>query len=131
VGAQESNVATHKSDWLNEARSAIKVAFPKIRALVYFSHKGLPHEAPGIDWRVQTSPLALKAFADMANDPYFNPRATGGEPAPVTPEVGLPLVLPLSGLVVLVVFASQRWRRRKSAASASDTREPEQTRSKM
>jgi hypothetical protein len=36
----------HKGRWLEDAHHTIKSAFPRIKALVYFNHKGLPQRRP-------------------------------------------------------------------------------------
>jgi beta-mannanase len=112
-GVMESGAPERKAAWLSDARTTLKSIFPKIAAVVYFNHKGLPHEPANIDWRIETSAPAVQAFTALASDPYFNPGVGGGAPPPVIPEVRFPFLLPVSALAVILVIAPlsrRRWR---------------------
>ena len=64
-GVQES-APGEKAQWITDARQAIKVDFPLLRALVYFNSN------KDYDWRLTTSDSAFEAFRQMAHDPWFN-----------------------------------------------------------
>ena len=76
-GAQEDTPG-RKAQWVTDARNTLKTQFPLIKAVVYFDSLGR------FDWRMTTSASGYQAFKDMANDPYFNPRA-GDSTAPTAP----------------------------------------------
>lgn len=64
-GVQERNPG-EKAEWINEARETIKTDFPLLRAIVYFSSN------KDFDWRITSSDSAVRAFRQLAHDPYFN-----------------------------------------------------------
>lgn len=101
----------HKARWITDARNTIKSAFPKIKAVVWFNHRGLAHEAAGIDWRIETSPDATAAFAAFATDPYFDTRSA--LPAPAVPEAPWPALLPATAAAAAVLGLAARRRRRR------------------
>ncbi len=61
-----------KAKWITDALSdAVPNKFPRIRAVVWFNENKTDVEAGGYDWRVQSSPAALRAFsAAVASDFY-------------------------------------------------------------
>jgi Glycosyl hydrolase family 26 len=67
-GVQE-RTGDDKARWVEEARQAIKTDFPRIGAIVYFDAD------QDFDWRMNTSESALRAFRDMATDPWFDVNA--------------------------------------------------------
>jgi hypothetical protein len=68
-GCQERGPG-EKAAWIDVARETLKTRFPEIGAVVYFNSKG------DYDWRVESSPSSLEAFAAMGADPHFNPDAS-------------------------------------------------------
>jgi hypothetical protein len=64
-----------KAAWANAAREVIKTKFPKMSAVVYFNSLR-DRDGLAYDWRMETSPDSMAAFAAMANDPWFNPPVT-------------------------------------------------------
>ena len=67
-----------KAAWITAGRRAMK-RWPNVGALVWF-HRGPTVEKP-LEWRVNTSRSALRAFRALADDPYFRWR---GDSAPPT-----------------------------------------------
>jgi hypothetical protein len=63
-GAQERDT-DDKAKWIREAKEAIKNDFQDIHAVVYFNAN------QHYDWRIDTSPSAAAALAEMATDPWF------------------------------------------------------------
>ena len=63
-GVQERG-AGEKAQWIRDAAAAARSDFPLIKALVYFD------AIQDYDWRIDTSPGSIKAFKDLANDPWF------------------------------------------------------------
>src|SRR5207247_3485933 len=74
------------SNWFTALYQSVKQHFPLIRAFLYFDVVGATNA--NYDWQIDTTPEALSAFKAMADDPYFNVRATlpppygTGSPAP-------------------------------------------------
>jgi len=54
-----------KADWINDALYKIKNEYSKIKLFVWF------HINKELDWRVNSSDEALKAFKEGIKDPYF------------------------------------------------------------
>jgi hypothetical protein len=65
--------AGEKAAWLLDARTKLETIYPSVEAVLYFDSEDW---AQGYDWRLNSSADAYAAFHDMANDPYFNQRAT-------------------------------------------------------
>ncbi len=65
-GVQE-RASGEKGGWIAKARNDIKALFPSLDAVVYYDELRL------YDWRLDTSTSSMTAFAQMAQDPYFNP----------------------------------------------------------
>jgi len=71
-GAMEGSPG-QKAQWINDARTALKVKFPQIKALVYYDE--YRHEDNTIyDWRLDSSASSYAAWNNLAKDPYFNHR---------------------------------------------------------
>jgi len=85
TGAQENNPGD-KANWFTALYQSVKQHFPLVRAFLYFDVVGATNA--NYDWQIDTTPEALAAFRAMADDPYFNVRATlpppygTGSPAP-------------------------------------------------
>jgi hypothetical protein len=60
-----------KAEWFADIPSALEDRLPNIKAVIYFHHPG---RVPGCDWRVDTSPQSIAAFAAVGRHSYFNPR---------------------------------------------------------
>jgi hypothetical protein len=77
-----------KAAWVDEALATL-ASWPNVKAAVYFNNLH-----GGYDWRVDTSPSALKAFRNLAHHPHFNPDAAPAQatpaPAPTSPETTAP-----------------------------------------
>lgn len=58
----------NKGAWITSAARALKARFPAVRALVWF------HIDKETDWRIDSSPSALRSFRALAADPYFRAR---------------------------------------------------------
>jgi hypothetical protein len=58
----------NKGAWIMSAARALKARFPAVRALVWF------HIDKETDWRIDSSPSALRSFRVLAADPYFRAR---------------------------------------------------------
>src|SRR5256885_4762447 len=88
TGAMENNPGD-KANWFKAMHVSVEQHYPLIRAFLYFDVVGATNS--NYDWQIDTSPEALAAFKDMANDPYFNVRSTlpppygTGTPAPGGP----------------------------------------------
>jgi beta-mannanase len=54
-----------KADWISDAFSKIENEYPRVKIFTWF-HINKEH-----DWRVNSSPEALKAFQKALSDPYF------------------------------------------------------------
>jgi beta-mannanase len=61
-----------KADWIRAAVNDLKNRFPKVKAAVYFNRGGAAD--PVCDWRLETSPEAMAAFAAAGQDTYVNTR---------------------------------------------------------
>ncbi|HZQ79763.1 MAG TPA: hypothetical protein VFE55_20715 [Acidimicrobiia bacterium] len=90
TGAMENNPGD-KANWFTAMYQSVKQHFPLIRAFLYFDVVGATNA--NYDWRIDTTPEALAAFKAMANDPYFNvkatlppPYGTGGAPSTDPPS---------------------------------------------
>lgn len=71
-GAMEGSPG-QKAQWINDARTALKVKFPQVKALVYYDE--YRHEDNTIyDWRLDSSASSYAAWNNLAKDPYFNHR---------------------------------------------------------
>ena len=71
-GAIESS-PNQKAQWINDARTALKTKFPKIKAIVYYDEDR--HEDNTVyDWRLDSSASTYAAWNNLAKDPYFNQR---------------------------------------------------------
>src|SRR6266508_2813301 len=57
-----------KADWFKGIPSALE-RMPNLKAVVYF-HNGTA--SPGCDWRIDTTPQALTAFAQAGHDAFVN-----------------------------------------------------------
>jgi hypothetical protein len=73
TGAMENNPGD-KANWFTAMYQSVKQHFPLIRAFLYFDVVGATND--NYDWRIDTTPEAFAAFKAMANDPYFNVKAT-------------------------------------------------------
>jgi hypothetical protein len=60
-----------KAQWVLDARNALKMRMPNIKAFVYFDTKRTHETGTTFDWRMNTTPGALQAFRGMAQDQYF------------------------------------------------------------
>ena len=54
-----------KAAWVRDAFQKIKMDYPRIRIFTWFNIN------KELDWRVNSSPKALKAFQEVLSDPYF------------------------------------------------------------
>jgi beta-mannanase len=72
--AETASVATggSKRRWIGNARRAMKLRFPKIKAFVWFNVRA-SYEGHVFDWRVNSTTGSLRAFRRLADDPYFHP----------------------------------------------------------
>ncbi|MGH8999260.1 MAG: Ig-like domain-containing protein, partial [Acidimicrobiia bacterium] len=61
-----------KAAWVDSARETLRTRFPEIAAVVYF-HSLRQRDGLVYDWRMDTSPESMAAFAAMGADPWFNP----------------------------------------------------------
>jgi hypothetical protein len=61
-----------KAAWMDAARDTLKNRFPAVAAVVYF-HSLRERDGFTYDWRMDTSPSSMTAFAAMGADPWFNP----------------------------------------------------------
>jgi hypothetical protein len=66
--------AGEKAQWIQNAFATARTRYPEMKAIVYFDAIRYEHGG-SYDWRIDTSPGALQAFASVANDPHFNPGA--------------------------------------------------------
>ena len=61
-----------KAAWLRDAADRLRHDYPDIKAVVYFDEA--KHERGTVnDWRIDTSPRSLAAFAAIARDRWFAP----------------------------------------------------------
>jgi hypothetical protein len=60
-----------KAEWFADIPSALQNRLPNVKAVIYFHHPG---RVPGCDWRVDTSPQSIAAFAAVGRHSYLNPR---------------------------------------------------------
>jgi endoglucanase len=54
-----------KADWITDAFQKIKTDYPRVRIFTWF------HINKELDWRVNSSPAALRAFQEAMKDPYY------------------------------------------------------------
>jgi hypothetical protein len=62
----------HKAAWFRGALTSLESHYPAIHAVVYFDERKLEHRTVN-DWRVDTSPASLAAFAEIAHAAWFRP----------------------------------------------------------
>jgi hypothetical protein len=66
--------SSHRSQWMDQARSDVKTSFPKLKAMLYFD--SYPSGEPGNDWRLfNVNAASLAAYKNWGLDSYFNPTA--------------------------------------------------------
>lgn len=70
VGAVERGPG-QKAAWHTAAGDDLQTWLPNVQAYVYFD--AVDYGA-GWDWQLDSSPSSLRAFTDLAADPYLNPR---------------------------------------------------------
>jgi Glycosyl hydrolase family 26 len=65
-----------KAAWFAQAGEQLKTRFPGIRALIYFESFTTDHSHDHLlfNWRATSSRSALRGFASLATDPYFQAR---------------------------------------------------------
>ncbi len=61
-----------KAAWVDAARDTLQNRFPAVAAVVYF-HSLRERDGFTYDWRMDTSPSSMTAFAATGADPWFNP----------------------------------------------------------
>jgi len=104
TGAMENNPGD-KANWFTAMYASVKQHFPLIRAFLYFDVVGA--NTANYDWQIDTTPESLAAFKAMADDPYFNVRATlpppygtgsaaPGDPGTTPPTTAPPTTTPTS-----------------------------------
>ena len=54
-----------KADWITDTFQKIRTNYPRIKIFTWFNIN------KELDWRVNSSPEALKAFQAALDDPYF------------------------------------------------------------
>ena len=59
-----------KAAWLRDALTALESKYRAVRAVVYFDERKLEHGTVN-DWRIDTSPQSIAAFAEIARSPWF------------------------------------------------------------
>jgi hypothetical protein len=62
-----AEVGGNKAEWIDAIIPTLRTKYPMIKGLVWFD---VNKER---DWRINSSPTTLEAFARAAQDPYFNP----------------------------------------------------------
>jgi beta-mannanase len=68
TGCSTSNGDTAKGDWITSALGAeIPTAFPRFETVVYFDI-----DSDGVDWALDSGPLATRAFASQAQSAFWN-----------------------------------------------------------
>jgi hypothetical protein len=71
---EDPNQPNRKAAWFRDATSNLESNYQAIRAVVYFDER--KHERGIVnDWRVDTSPASLAAFAEVAHAAWFRPRS--------------------------------------------------------
>jgi endoglucanase len=71
TGTEEDYVPGRKGDWVKNAAHTIKNQMSDIKAFVYFDSKRTDFGGTTYDWRMDTSPGSMNAFATMGRDPHF------------------------------------------------------------
>lgn len=64
-----SEVGGDKAAWIRKGLARLPEDLPEVRAVIWFNKDEL---SVGIDWRVNSSHAALKAFRDLARSPTFS-----------------------------------------------------------
>jgi glycosyl hydrolase family 26 len=67
-----------KATWIRGMGTAVKRAFPDIRALVYFDAHATANFGGWYDFRIDTSSSSYEAFVDLAKSRYFSGRRRSG-----------------------------------------------------
>ena len=62
-----AEVGGNKAEWIDAIIPTLRTKYPMIKGLVWFD------VSKERDWRINSSPATLEAFARAAQDPYFNP----------------------------------------------------------
>ena len=71
---EDPSQPNRKAAWFRDAASKLESSYQAIRAVVYFDER--KHERGIVnDWRVDTSPASLAAFAEISRAAWFRPVA--------------------------------------------------------
>lgn len=63
-----------KASWLGDVATTLRTRMPLVKAFLYFSSI-TENDGLWYDWRTDTSPSSVQAFAALARDPLFDVRA--------------------------------------------------------
>jgi len=77
ASAEDSAVPGRKAEWIHQSVTSLK-AWPQVKAVSWYNTS---LSIPGCGWLITTSPSALTAYRQTAQDPYMAPnRLTTGAP---------------------------------------------------
>ena len=93
--AEFASVEQMKAQWIEQAFSRMKTAYPEIAAFYWFN------TLKEADWRVDSSPETLAAFQAAMQDPYFLSH-------PMIPEPGVVSMLSLGAAGLLLALRRRR-----------------------
>ncbi len=79
IGSTESGGS--KAEWISEALAAIPTEYPQVRGVAWFDNF-----EDGMDWPIETSASAVRAFAAGVADPMYRSNAYAGlDASPIPP----------------------------------------------
>jgi len=71
-GSHDDPAMGSKEQWLRDVPAVLRLAMPKVKAVVYFDGVGAPVPGDPCNWIVDSSPRAQAGFAAAGADPYVN-----------------------------------------------------------
>jgi len=71
-GSHDDPAMGSKEQWFPDVPAVLRLAMPKVKAVVYFDRVGMPVPGDPCNWIVDSSPQAQAGFAAAGADPYLN-----------------------------------------------------------
>ena len=71
-GSHDDPAMGSKEQWFRDVPAVLRLAMPKVKAVVYFDRVGAPVPGDPCNWIVDSSPQAQAGFAAAGADPYVN-----------------------------------------------------------
>jgi hypothetical protein len=71
-GSHDDPAMGGKEQWFRDVPAVLRLAMPKVKAVVYFDRVGAPVPGDPCNWIVDSSPQAQAGFAAAGVDPHVN-----------------------------------------------------------